>query len=143
VSGPRTAAIFSTLAERATKPTQEASSEGSDSLADSTADEVPYRQQWCAVALEAEILESLHAGPLPNQRISGAFERKERELAAIFARLSITDARSLHRRLTIPAASDPLAQKFGQMVIDRQQRLITFLAGARRREALRQSDVKR
>jgi hypothetical protein len=159
VNGPRTAAIFTTLADRASKTTarEPRADSGPDTLADtavdtaaaaasvsnSNADEAFHREPWSAVVLEAEISAALHAPPHDGERIASAFERKEQELAAIFARLSVTDARSLYRRLTIVAKDDPVARKFGQMVVERRLRLLTFLAGARRREVLRQLDVKR
>jgi hypothetical protein len=140
VSAQRTASIFSARADRTPQPAQDFEDEPD---VDDAPDDAPLPSQWCEVALEAEIAAALVATPLPGERISTAFERKEHELAAIFLRLSVADARSLYRRLTIPAATDPIAIKFGQMVIDRRQRLTTFLADARRREALRQLDVKR
>jgi hypothetical protein len=143
VSAQRTASIFSARIDRTPQPAQDTEDAPDSDDVDVVPDIGPPPLRWCEVAREAEILATLHAAALPHERPSEAFARKERELAMLFAQLSVTDARSLHRRLTITAASDPIARKFGQMVIDRQQRLITFLADARRREALQQSGVKR
>jgi len=78
------------------------------------------------IAAEAAHGESAHT----------AFRNKEIQLAELFARLTVTDARALHRRLTIPAKDDPVAARFGRLTKDRRDRLTAFLADARRRQAL-------
>jgi hypothetical protein len=64
------------------------------------------------------------------------YMRKEAELIAAFARLDVSEARALHRRLTVPQAGDVLVAKLGRLTADRRLRLINFLADARRREAV-------
>jgi len=64
------------------------------------------------------------------------FLRKEAELRAAFAALTAPDARALHGRLANPRPGDTLAAKFAGLVVERKQRLLSFLADARRREAL-------
>ena len=64
------------------------------------------------------------------------FLRKEAELRAAFAALSVTDARALHVRLANPRPGDTLAEKFAGLVVERKQRLLVFLGDARRREAI-------
>jgi hypothetical protein len=61
--------------------------------------------------------------------------RKECELRAAFAALPVSTARALHARLASPRAGDTLAAKFSGLVVERKQRLLVFLADARRREA--------
>jgi hypothetical protein len=64
------------------------------------------------------------------------FARKEHDLGAAFAKLTVLEARRLHARLTINAPDDVLAARFAQLTVDRRDRLLHFLADARRREAL-------
>ena len=56
---------------------------------------------------------------------------------AAFERLTLHDSRELHRRVTLALADDPVAKLLQRFVPERRQRLATFLADARRREALR------
>jgi hypothetical protein len=55
---------------------------------------------------------------------------------ALFARVSVNDARALHRRLSLSLADDPIATRFSRLVVERRARLMVFLADARRREAV-------
>jgi hypothetical protein len=88
------------------------------------------------VALEHAILAALEA-PLSNhETMFAGFHRKELAVAALFAQLSVADARALHRRLTMPSSSDPLAVAFNRLVSERRARLVAFLADARRRQAI-------
>jgi hypothetical protein len=65
------------------------------------------------------------------------FARKEAELVAAFAKLSVLESRALHARLSNPRSGDQLAAAFLRMTYERRARLINFLADARRREALK------
>jgi hypothetical protein len=104
-----------------------------------TADDEPRRITWRRVELEEEILSVLGAAPEPGERIEVAFRRKERELMFMFARLSVLDAMEQHRRLSLGLADDPIATQFTRRIAERRARLLSFLAGARRREALRRA----
>lgn len=95
----------------------------------------PRRIPWRRVELEDEILAVLDAAPEPGEPIEMAFRRKEQELMALLSRLSVVDAMELQRRLTLSLADDPIAARFGRLVVARRVRLLAFLAGARRREA--------
>jgi hypothetical protein len=97
----------------------------------------PVALTWSNVQLETEIVATLDAPRLPNERIEFAFRRKEAELAALFDRLSSEDSRELHRRLTLTLQDDPIATRFARLIAPRRARLLAFLADARRREALR------
>lgn len=66
-----------------------------------------------------------------------AFRRKEHALGALFATLSVMEARALHARLSNPRPGDAVAARFATLVIERRARLLGGLAGARRREACR------
>lgn len=108
-------------------------------VADSVADETDEERAiaWSCVALETEILATLVAPPCPGERLEVAFRRKEHELKGLFARLSVADARELHRRFTLMLPSDPVASRFRQLIAERRARLRAYLADARRREAMR------
>ena len=64
------------------------------------------------------------------------FARKEHELGALIATLSVLECRALHKRLSNPQHGDELAHKFARLTLERRCRLLAFLADARRREAL-------
>lgn len=102
-------------------------------------DQEAPRIRWRAVAIEHQIIEVLDARPEPGERIEFAFRRKEHELMSLFAQLSVIDALELHRRLRLSLSDDPLASRFGRLVVDRRARLMSYLADARRREALKRA----
>ena len=85
---------------------------------------------------DAQILAVLDAPPALGETLEAAFRRKERELREVFARVSVNEARALHRRLSNPTVGDAVAARFSRLLVDRQSRLLVFLADARRREAL-------
>lgn len=86
-------------------------------------------------ALVAILDAPLHEGE-PAQL---GFFRKEAELRAAFAALPVLAARALHARLANPRTNDVLATKFARLVAERRNRLLAFLADARRREAIARS----
>jgi hypothetical protein len=88
------------------------------------------------VALEQAIVAALDPAPSASETMLAGFQRKERALVQLFAQLSVSDARTLHRRLTLPVDSDPIASHFARLIAERRARLIAFLADARRREAI-------
>lgn len=101
------------------------------------ASRAPRPITWRQVALEAEILAALATAPEAHETVALAFARKERELVALFGRLTVLDAMELHRRLSLDLHDDPIALGFRRLVVDRRVRLLSYLAGARRREAIR------
>ena len=102
-------------------------------------DEAPPSFVWSTVSLEAEIAAAIDAPLLPGEQLAAAFRRKELTLGDLFARLTVVEARELHRRFTRTAADDALAVRFNRLVSERRARLLAFLADARRREALQQA----
>jgi hypothetical protein len=64
------------------------------------------------------------------------FQRKERELAAVFATLTVIEAHYMRTRLANPKPDDDLATKFARLTHERRARLIAFVADARRRKAI-------
>ena len=85
---------------------------------------------------DAPLLAILDAPLLAGETAAAGFTRKERELAAAFAQLSVLAARGLHMRLANPRQGDALAEKFARLTIERRTRLLDFLADARRRAAI-------
>jgi hypothetical protein len=86
--------------------------------------------------IESAILAVLE-GPVGfGETIETTFRRKEHELGALFAKLSVSECRALHKRLENPKAGDALALRFGAMIAVRRARLLAFLQDARRREAI-------
>ena len=78
----------------------------------------------------------LEAPLLPGETAYVGFARKENELRAALATLSVLESRALHARLSNPRSGDALATAFSRLTADRRARLVHFLADARRREAL-------
>lgn len=100
----------------------------------------PFVLVWVPLPgdLDQRIIATIHA---PSDRVSAqtAYREKEHQLGAILAMLTVAEAQSLHRRLTIPASDDPVAAAFARLTQDRRDRLVQFLADARRRAAQNRS----
>ncbi len=92
---------------------------------------------WAAAAYDDVPLLAILDAPLRSgEPASIGFARKEQALRDAFAQLSILAARVLEKRLANPTNGDRLAEKFGRLTPERKQRLLHFLADARRRAAL-------
>jgi hypothetical protein len=87
---------------------------------------ISREKQICAV-LDAPVTGS----------IALAYTRMEATLRAEFAALTAAECRALAARLRRSDSPDTLAVQFRRMSIDRRDRLLAYLDGARRREALR------
>jgi hypothetical protein len=99
--------------------------------------QVPVKQAaMVSPTVERDIVNIIEAPPHPGETTELAFRRKEHELGELFATLSVTESRTLHRRLSIASTNDQVAKAFGRMVAERRMRLLAFLADVRRREAL-------
>ena len=86
---------------------------------------------------EADLLAILTAPLLPGESALCGHQRREHQLAAILATLSVGEARTLHQRLSRPpSATDTLASKFAALILDRRCRLLAFIADTRRRAAI-------
>lgn len=90
----------------------------------------------CDTSLDGRLLAILAAPLASGETAHVGFARKEHELGAAFAALTVHDARNLHARLANPKPGDMLAHQFARLTLERRARLLTFLADARRREAL-------
>jgi hypothetical protein len=86
---------------------------------------------------ELAVLSILARGAEGGETIEIAFRRKEAELLAVFAELAPLEARSLRERLSSPDPADPVACGFARLVHERRTRLLSFLADAPRRAALK------
>lgn len=91
---------------------------------------------WREVANEREITAVLTTRLAAGEQALAGFLRKEIELRDLFSKLSVRDARELHRRLTLGIAGDPIAPQFARLTGDRRVRLLAFLADAPRRNAV-------
>jgi hypothetical protein len=87
-------------------------------------------------AADAALIAILEAPLAWGETLRDGFDRKEREFAFACAALPPSDARTLQTRLANPGAGDALAARFARLTAERRERLLDFLADARRREAL-------
>lgn len=76
---------------------------------------------------DARIVAIVDAPAAPGESARFALTRKEAELLAVFATLTVAQSRALHARLWSPHSADPLAAKLAELGSDRKQRLIWFL----------------
>jgi hypothetical protein len=86
--------------------------------------------------LDARLIGILDAPLELGETATSGFARKERELGAVFATLTVLEARVMQARLATVRTDDELANKFARLTCERRGRLISFLADARRREAM-------
>lgn len=91
---------------------------------------------WREVAGERDIVCVLTSRPVAGEQAAAAFLRKEVELRALISKMSVSDARELHRRLTLVIMGDPIASQFSRLTLERRVRLLAFLADAHRRNTL-------
>ena len=96
-----------------------------------------------ALSNDAVLVSILDAPLFPGETAREGFRRKEAELRSVFVQLPVATQRALHARLSNPRAGDQLAERFARLTADRRMRLLTFLADARRREALAQANNNR
>jgi len=85
---------------------------------------------------DARLIAILDAPLALGETAAVGFARKEHELGAAFAALSVLESRAMHARLSTVKQGDELAHKFARLTVERRGRLLNFLADARRREAL-------
>ncbi len=85
---------------------------------------------------DRELLVALDMPGAFGESAAALHHRKEQALGALFAALSVVEARALHKRLTLPRADDVVGARFGRLVADRRDRLLAFLESAQRREAI-------
>lgn len=91
------------------------------------------------VTLDTILLEILDAPLPPGHNAASGYNLKEEALGAVMSRLSLDECRTLYKRLATPVDGDELAAKFtSRLVGERRNRLLVFLANARRRQVLAQ-----
>ena len=83
--------------------------------------------------IDARLIAILDAPLAPGETAMNGFARKEHELGAVFAKLSVMESRAIGARLANPKEGDELANKFARLTVERRTRLLTFLADAGRR----------
>lgn len=64
-----------------------------------------------------------------GESVNEAFDRKEREVAALFRALAVPEARALLSRIAEPVAGDSLADAFARLAAERRRRLVRVLEG--------------
>jgi hypothetical protein len=87
-------------------------------------------------SIEDRLIAILESPPHAHEMIAAGFARKEAELGNVLATVELDVARALHKRLTTVTADDRLVAAFNRLTADRRQRLIVYLADARRRAAI-------
>lgn len=89
-----------------------------------------------ASVIDESLLAILEAPARQCETVAQTFQRKEGEIIAVCASLSVMNAHALRKRLATPQPGDRLAQQFARLVVERRTRIINYLADARRRAAL-------
>lgn len=92
--------------------------------------------------LDSRLLAVLAQQRPPGDGAQLAFTRLEQQLTELFAALTLDQSRALHIRLAIPQADDAVAAQFGRLAPPRRERLILFLADARRRQVRAASGIR-
>lgn len=77
--------------------------------------------------------------PVESGNAHEAHRMKEHEIGELFAKLTVMESWTLHKRLSNPSAIDDLASAFGRLILERRARLLAFLGDARRRAAIAQA----
>ena len=85
--------------------------------------------------IEASIVLALTRPIVPGEGHRDGNDRRERELYELFGQLTPVQTLNVRRRISIARTDDRLAQAFKRLVIDRRQRLTSFLEDPRRRLA--------
>jgi hypothetical protein len=81
--------------------------------------------------LEAQIVWALQRPVAAGETHASGNDRREREVAELFAKLSPVQALQLRRRLEIDRADDRVAVAFKRLVVERRDRLRAFLRSPR------------
>jgi len=84
---------------------------------------------------EASIIVALTRPIVPGEGHRDGNDRRERELYELFGQLTPVQTLDLRHRISIARTDDRLAQAFKRLVIERRQRLTSFLEDPRRRLA--------
>lgn len=86
---------------------------------------------------EQMLLDILEAPLPPGYTVATCLQLKEEALGTVLATLSIDECRAMYKRLATPVDGDMLARSFAtRLVGERRNRLLAFLADARRRQAI-------
>jgi hypothetical protein len=94
-------------------------------------------------AVDERLIEILEAPLAAGETAAVGFRRKEAAIVGVLATLTALESRALLARIRSARAGDPLVEKLGRLTAERRQRLLAFLADARRREALQLARTSR
>lgn len=89
-----------------------------------------------ATPSDGPLLALLELAARPGESADAHHRRKEQAIGELFAQLTVEESDALHQRLTASGADDPVVALFGRLVVDRRERLLAFLRGARRRAVI-------
>lgn len=92
--------------------------------------------------LDPRLLALLKPRHTPGAGAQLTFTILEQELTDLFAALSIDESRALYHRLRLPTAGDRVAALFGRLAPPRRERLVAYLADARRRQVRAASGIR-
>jgi hypothetical protein len=95
----------------------------------------PASPAWAPAKCESDLLAILDS-TVPRESITALYDRRERELVHLFSGLTTEECLQLHQRLLSARPDDPVAMRFRRMILQCRNRLLAFLADARRRETL-------
>ncbi|MEO6773517.1 MAG: hypothetical protein ABI467_10920 [Kofleriaceae bacterium] len=74
--------------------------------------------------------------PEAGESVQRAFDRKERELCALFATLAPVECWALHSALSTGDRGNGVVQRVARLTSERRARLIGFIATAARRKVV-------
>ncbi len=85
-----------------------------------------------ALPIEAQLIAAIEQPLRSGEMHRVGNDRKEREIATLLDTLTPVQSLALCTRLAAGTASDPLVIAFGRLLVERRNRLITFLERRRR-----------
>ena len=83
------------------------------------------------------VMNALRAPLQPGATAQMANALKEQAIGTLLDQLTVDESRWLRKRLSRKDPSDALCKEFSMLMLERQQRLLQFLADAPRRDAIR------
>jgi hypothetical protein len=95
----------------------------------------PASPAWAPARCESDLVAILDS-IVPGEGIAVLYDRREDELVQLFSGLTKEECLQLHQRLLTACTDDPVAKRFRRMMPRRRNRLLAYLADARRRETL-------
>lgn len=84
-----------------------------------------------AIPIEQDLIDLVVAPLAPGERRRDGHERREREIAELFRRLTPAQSLALSNRLARAAPADPVVVAFRRLLPERRTRLVNYLARCR------------